>query len=151
MKTILFGTDCTSNAASTLTYANRFSTIMKADLTDGMTYQENIGEIKPPPLALGFQTQVGTTFLKSDLHAPAHDEPVQDLLGLRIQICREKGGGVKLASRIPHQDPPNREGIKAGGVPKVCARDDFNGLGLASVPVERQPLPAGLGVIQSSV
>jgi len=32
MKTILFGTDCTSNAASTLTYANRFSTIMKADL-----------------------------------------------------------------------------------------------------------------------
>ena len=32
MKTILFATDCTSNAASILKYAYRFSSIMKADL-----------------------------------------------------------------------------------------------------------------------
>ena len=32
MKTILFATDCTSNTASTLKYAYRFSSIMKADL-----------------------------------------------------------------------------------------------------------------------
>ena len=74
---------------------------------------------------------MGTAFLKGNFHAPAHDEPSQDLLGLSIQVGAEKGGGLEFIFWITDQDPANRERIEAGRIPKIGNGDDFDGFGFS--------------------
>ncbi len=89
---------------------------------------------------------MGTTFLKGNFHAPTHDEPSQDLLGLSIQAGAEKGGGFEFVFWITDQDPADGERIEAGRIPKIGARDDFDSFGFSPIPGNCQALPWGTKV-----
>jgi hypothetical protein len=63
------------------------------------------GEVRPLPLR--FHAEMHARFLKRCFHAPARDEPAENLLWPGCEIGAEKGLWFALAGRIADQHPPD--------------------------------------------
>jgi hypothetical protein len=86
------------------------------------------------------------SFLKSDFQPPTSNNPSEDLAGVGFKVGTQKGGGVKLTRRVTNQNPTDRQGVKAWGIPKICASGDIKGSSLIAIPIYLKAVPSGLRV-----
>ncbi len=101
------------------------------------------------PLPLGFDAQMGTSFLKGDFHLPARDEPLEDIDGGGVEIGAEEGLRWEFTARIAHQQPANGHWGQAATVPNGGTGGDLNDTIGAAVPEsDGVALPNRAGIVQ---
>ena len=71
-----------------------------------------------------FHTQMGTHFGERDLHLPARDKPLHDLLGARLRVGTQQRLGGQRLSGITNQHPMDRYSRFAAMRPYRRARGD---------------------------
>jgi hypothetical protein len=68
------------------------------------------------PLALGFQTQIGSALGPCHLHLPTPDKPLQHLARVYLQLRIQQGLGLTLLGTTTDHHPTHRTGT--GGIPE---------------------------------
>src|SRR5215210_2640025 len=94
------------------------------------------------PLALGFDAEVATDLGEGDLHAPAANEPAQDIERIGCEIGAQEGLRAKLILAVAHQHIADRD-VMAGMRPDGGAADNLDLARGAAIPAcNLQALPA---------
>src|SRR4051794_10601919 len=94
------------------------------------------------PLALGLDAEVTTDLGEGDLHAPAADEPAQDIERIGGEIGAQEGLRAELILAVAHQYVADRD-VMAGMRPDGRAADDLDLALCAAIPAcNLQAVPA---------
>jgi len=95
-----------------------------------------------PHLAVGLP---GAAFFKGDFHAPAPDEPSDDLTGCQVGVGREERDWRIFTGWIADDHPADRHRRFARMIPNRRLRNDFHRACLAVIPREGKRRPHRLG------
>src|SRR3954451_20714457 len=94
------------------------------------------------PLALGLDAEVATDLGEGDLHAPAADEPAQDIERIGGEIGAQEGLRTELILAVTHQHVADRD-VMAGMRPDGGTADDLDLALCAAIPAcNLQAMPA---------
>src|SRR4051794_35072276 len=85
------------------------------------------------PLALGLDAEVAADLGEGDLHAPAANEPAQDVERIGCEIGAQEGLRAELILAIAHQHVADRD-VVAGMRPNGGAADDLDLALCAAIP-----------------
>src|SRR6266851_4471786 len=86
------------------------------------------------PLALRFDAQMRSHFMKRDLDRPTHDKPFQDLNWVNMLVGTQNGLRGETALWITNERPADRHRRDASMVPQGPACGDFHLSSDATIP-----------------
>ena len=97
-------------------------------------------------MALGFDAQVSSRFLKGHFHWPTAGKPFDDGLGRLAGVGREQGPRFEAAPGRARQHPAKRHRDLARVIPEGGARGHLDSASALAVPMHPEPLPTGARV-----
>ena len=74
-------------------------------------------------------------FLKRHFHLPAPEEPLQNILGLLIELSAEQSTSLEFALGIAHQDPADGHRRQACVIPDGGSRSQLDQTRTLTIPV----------------
>src|SRR5438105_5198061 len=101
------------------------------------------------PLALGFDAEMRTGFLKSDFDLPAAHEPGENVAWSRAEIGGEKGLRFEFAFGIADEHPADRQRRDAASIPNCGAAGDLDDAVGSAVPeTDAVAFPGDLRIVE---
>ena len=101
------------------------------------------------PLALGFDAEMRTGFLKSDFDLPAAHEPGENVAWSRAEIGGEKGLRFEFTFGIADEHPADRQRRDAASIPNCGAAGDLDDAVGSAVPeTDAVALPGDFAILE---
>src|SRR5882757_5998099 len=103
------------------------------------------------PLTLGFDAEMGASFLEGDFDLPTADEPGEDVAWLSVEVCGEEGLRLELALGIADEKPSDRHRGHAAAIPDGRSAGDLDEAVGATIPeADTVALPSDFGIFEDS-
>jgi hypothetical protein len=100
------------------------------------------------PLTLGFDAEMAAGFFEGDFQLPAHDKPLDDLLGSSGLVSTQQTHRFILPQRVTDQDPADRNGRQTIMEPNRGLRGDRHRPPLSVIPPQLNGRPCRFRCIQ---